>query len=325
MILSRVFRRHLDVILQVLDDSEGILFALVDAAGLVIACSSSFARAAGNIGLMSQMRFEDVVCGPDGGILDVIPAEPPTLPLPHLCRFQGKPELYKMGAFRVREGLFFIGERLGNSEDGAFRGLSSMTGELVNLSREMALKNKELADAYARIEEISRTDALTGLGNRRHFLERLDEALASASRHGQPVSLVMADLDYFKRVNDTYGHNVGDDVLREFANILKSGCRREDLPARYGGEEFIILLPQSDELAAMRFAERVRHEVETANLLPDGKVVTVSLGVCELGAESISQYEFMRRTDVALYAAKEGGRNCIVAYRGSGDEIKPVA
>jgi two-component system, cell cycle response regulator len=157
-------------------------------------------------------------------------------------------------------------------------------------------------------------DALTQVYNKRFFLEQLDSEFAFATRHGTALSLLMFDLDYFKRVNDTYGHLTGDYVLAEFARAIIPAIRQEDTFARYGGEEFVVL-SRNDALSAEAFGERLRKTIETHKFDHDGTLVrvTVSVGLASVPDPGInSASELIATADRALYAAKRTGRNCVV-------------
>ena len=157
-------------------------------------------------------------------------------------------------------------------------------------------------------QHISMTDLLTNLPNRRCFEERLEEIHALSERHGDVFCLIMADLDHFKTVNDTYGHGEGDVTLRKAAEVLASHCRHADIAARFGGEEFMLLLPKTDMREACLVAERICAAFREHIRLPDGSPVTVSLGVAEYRRGESAQ-DMVRRTDAALYRAKGGGRD----------------
>ena len=178
---------------------------------------------------------------------------------------------------------------------------------------------KALSDLSAKneiLEKLALTDPLTGLANRRAFLEALGAELSRVNRHDRPASLLFLDLDEFKRVNDTHGHGVGDEVLAGFSQVLNRGCRRGDLAARIGGEEFAVLLPATSRLAAALVAERIRRATESHSLGRSVKVpVTVSIGVAstEDSPEPFEPAELMGRADAALYRAKVGGRNRVAA------------
>jgi len=178
-------------------------------------------------------------------------------------------------------------------------------------SWELAELNQRLQRANVRLEELSITDELTGLFNRRHFIQRLDEEIVRSRRQKHPVSLIMADLDHFKRINDTMGHQVGDEALQYFAAWLKSGVRRMDLVGRYGGEEFVVLLVDCGPNRALKVADKLRREVARRSQVPPFDRLggfTVSMGVSTLGEEDGAQ-DLIGRADQALYKAKEGGRN----------------
>jgi diguanylate cyclase (GGDEF)-like protein len=153
------------------------------------------------------------------------------------------------------------------------------------------------------------TDPLTGVANRRRLDESLEAEVSRAQRYGEALSLIIADLDYFKQINDEYGHEVGDTVLKSFAHIMKSTVREVDVVARLGGDEFVILLPESGSAAAEALAERIRLSQSRAAVLPVRRAITVSLGTAELRAGE-SAAALLRRADRALYQAKEAGRNC---------------
>ncbi|WP_280552778.1 sensor domain-containing diguanylate cyclase [Halomonas sp. 25-S5] len=161
------------------------------------------------------------------------------------------------------------------------------------------------------LEQLAQHDPLTGAANRRHFFERAAEELARARRHGDALSLVMLDLDHFKRINDHWGHATGDRVLQAFAAGVRSLLRREDLFGRIGGEEFVVLLPATGLEGALPLAERLRRQTEGLDLEENGErvSVTTSAGVATLGAGDASTDALLQRADEALYAAKRAGRN----------------
>jgi diguanylate cyclase (GGDEF)-like protein/PAS domain S-box-containing protein len=158
---------------------------------------------------------------------------------------------------------------------------------------------------------IAATDALTGLANRRHFLDQTRLALARHQRHDIPTALLMLDLDWFKQVNDRYGHAVGDEVLQHFSNITEASLRRIDLLGRLGGEEFAVLLPDTDADGAFEFAERLRDLAasEPAHTQAGDIIVTVSIGVTTFAAHDQNIDVTLARADLALYRAKANGRN----------------
>lgn len=186
--------------------------------------------------------------------------------------------------------------------------------ELEKLNSELEDKNLQLTKAKHALEELAITDGLTGLHNRRYFTERIKEEFHRTLRKHFPISVILLDIDYFKKVNDTYGHKAGDDVLIHFGQILKRNMRKHDVVARYGGEEFIIGMIDLNGEAAYTIAERIRQDIATDDFLSEGKVlkITSSLGVgCypEICADSKDPDPLLKEVDKALYYAKNHGRN----------------
>lgn len=172
-------------------------------------------------------------------------------------------------------------------------------------------------------------DALTGLHNRRHLDSRAGAEMARARRHQTPFSVVIGDLDHFKRVNDRHGHNIGDVVLHRVAELMRQNLRAEDLAVRWGGEEFLLLLPGVDEAGAARAAEKIRRILAATPLDCDGHEihVTISLGVAEYAGEQAFR-DLVKRADEAMYQAKQAGRNrvCIAsAHPATGSETATPA
>lgn len=160
------------------------------------------------------------------------------------------------------------------------------------------------------------TDSLTKLFNRRHFMEQASVMISSANRHRFPMSIILCDIDQFKQVNDSHGHNVGDKVIVAFAHVLQNEAREEDVVARFGGEEFIVLLPQTDAQGAVILAERMRQAAENLVIPTDNVVLnfTVSFGVATFDS-SINIEENIKHADEALYLAKQVGRNKVKVYQ----------
>jgi diguanylate cyclase (GGDEF)-like protein len=157
----------------------------------------------------------------------------------------------------------------------------------------------------------ARTDPLTGLANRRGFSERFAQVISETDRYGGSAALVLLDVDFFKKVNDTYGHEAGDAVLVALGDVVAEGRRTVDLAARLGGEELALILPQTDVSSARDLAERLRKRIESLSVRTNsGEVrVTASFGVAEYSARSGEGDKVFERADQALYAAKRNGRN----------------
>ena len=132
--------------------------------------------------------------------------------------------------------------------------------------------------------------------------------MTMARRHRHPLSMISLDIDHFKAVNDTYGHDAGDRALKNVALIMRESCRNEDLPVRIGGEEFLVLAPNTVVDEAYTLAERLRHQISQANLADNNRRITASFGVTQM-IENDTYFQFMKRADLALYAATSGGRN----------------
>ena len=178
--------------------------------------------------------------------------------------------------------------------------------ELDLLRRELESKQKELLEANAQLQKLASTDGLTGLKNRRSLEEDLASNVALFTKSLQPLSLLLLDIDHFKKINDTYGHLTGDRVLQGLGLILKDESREGDIAARYGGEEFAFILPDTDQAGARKIAERIRLRVESAGWTD--QPVTISIGVATLIiGDTVSTLQ--SRADRALYSSKNHGRN----------------
>jgi len=167
--------------------------------------------------------------------------------------------------------------------------------------------------------ERSITDEMTMLFNKRYFLSRLESEFDKSKRFNQPLSFLIADVDHFKTVNDTYGHPAGDIVLKKIAEIMKASCRKYDIPARYGGEEFVVILPNTPVENAQKFAERLREKVEAEVFQINDKKLksTISLGISTYPQQGESTEDLINFADKALYEAKNSGRNKSIVYSAS--------
>jgi len=191
-------------------------------------------------------------------------------------------------------------------------------GELqarVRVGRRIAELHHELREKNCQMEELALSDSLTGLPNRRAIENRATQQISAAVRHKFPIWIVMADLDYFKKINDTYGHDTGDSVLRGFAEILKSNTRQSDICGRLGGEEFIAIITHVEEKDNILIAiERIRKQFESREFPgPHSSFhATASFGIAGFGGGApMTFHDLLTRADTALYSAKHSGRNCI--------------
>ena len=190
-------------------------------------------------------------------------------------------------------------------------------------SRDLYLKGRELEKALAEesrlkseLEQLALTDPLTSLNNRRSFDIAAHQQVHVAIRHRRPLSLLMLDIDFFKKVNDSYGHAAGDMVLVNIAQVFRHHVRSMDLPARLGGEEFCLLLPETKTNEARLLAERLRLAIAAEEFQANGQTfsVTISIGIAECLGEEDSLEKLLERSDQALYRAKHTGRNRSVVW-----------
>lgn len=207
--------------------------------------------------------------------------------------------VYAVFGFFIIELALFLGIRLA---------LSQLEQTVSERTQEIRVLNRQL-------EEIAHQDMLTGVYSRRYFMQRLRQELNRSQRSNQFITLLMVDVDHFKRVNDTWGHQTGDYVLAELGQLMMDSCRNYDVVGRYGGEEFCLLLPGVDAVTGLQMAEKLRERVEREILIPgsEGMHVTISIGVA-LYVEGQSAEEWINAADQALYKAKDSGRNrCLLA------------
>jgi diguanylate cyclase len=220
--------------------------------------------------------------------------------------------------------------QLGQSKLGE-NGIKTLIDQVVSATRAMESRSKtlefklqtsshevnELRDRLESVRRESLTDQLTGISNRKAFDMELQGSIASATETGEPLSLVMCDIDHFKSFNDTWGHQTGDQVLRLVANCLSENVKGRDTAARYGGEEFVVILPQTEIKGAVNLANQIRGKVESKKLVKKSTgdilgVITISAGVTQYQPNE-SLDDFIRRADACLYAAKRSGRNRVVS------------
>ena len=164
--------------------------------------------------------------------------------------------------------------------------------------------------------ELAVTDQLTGLHNRRYMTGQVDSLVKRATMGGEPVAALLIDIDFFKKINDTFGHDIGDEVLREFALRLASNVRAIDLPCRYGGDEFVVIMPDTQLADAVRIAERIRNNVAGSPFrVAQGQellTVTISVGVSATSGADDTPEALLKRADEGVYQAKASGRNAVV-------------
>lgn len=211
--------------------------------------------------------------------------------------------------------LIFFGEKLGvlaldSSSKNTFEHDDLQPLESVADICAAAIQN---ASYFDRMKQLAYVDGLTGIHNRRYFEMRIVEELERAGRFQGRMAVIMVDIDNFKRVNDEFGHLLGDEVLRLVANLLKQQLRKSDLLCRYGGEEFAIVVPETTGENAMRVAEKLRRQIETHHFPGVPRSVTISCGVADYPTQGITRDEVVAAADAALYTAKQAGRNRIAS------------
>ncbi len=194
--------------------------------------------------------------------------------------------------------------------------LSSLLSSHSKIKRELELYNKELSKVNKKLEYLSRKDSLTGLSNRRDIFEKIESEIERARRNSEPFSLILGDIDNFKKINDTYGHKCGDIVLKRISAIMQFVLRKYDIAARWGGEEFLILLPKTRLKEATIIAERLRENIIQNPAFCEQKEIyyTITLGVVEYTDSSLDIEDYIKMADIALYKGKNMGKNCVVAY-----------
>jgi len=220
----------------------------------------------------------------------------------------------------------------------SIRSITRPLNEAVNMARKVAEGNLDMTtyvrcrdeigeltsammtttDRMKSLHDSAMIDSLTGLYNRRYLYEYAEKVVAGVLRRRKAIGVVMCDLDYFKQVNDTYGHSTGDKVLREIADVIRKSVRESDIVIRFGGEEFLVVLPDIDDGESLSIAEKIRRNIEHLSIqIPDGVIrETMSLGTCEFPADSDTLWNCIQHADTALYRAKVAGRNrCIRIIR----------
>ncbi|MDF1528543.1 MAG: GGDEF domain-containing protein [Sedimenticola sp.] len=208
-----------------------------------------------------------------------------------------------------QEGLYYLVAEYNVEELGLLNtSVAALNDELMRMQRELVRTNHKLEEQRELFRMASITDVLTGLYNRRFFIESLTEEIERSDRYGKNLSLILCDIGHFKDVNDTYGHDQGDQVLRNFSELINESLRSFDIAARFGGEEFILLLPETTIEQAVITAERLRKQFEQQNITSPPTTITASFGVAEYIKEE-TEVEIIKRADLALYQAKNTGRN----------------
>lgn len=196
---------------------------------------------------------------------------------------------------------------------------NNMVHRLRQSRDELDKMNSTLKKRNKKLHELSVTDSLTGLHNHKHLMEKIASEVTRSERHNHPFAVLMIDIDYFKKYNDTYGHQAGDDVLRRMASIFMESIRSSDYAARYGGEEFMILLPETGMDEALQGAKRIRKQLARETFGDDKKKIpiTISMGVATYPEHGEDPETLVSKADAALYQAKKAGRDRVIRARGT--------
>ncbi|MBN1662762.1 MAG: GGDEF domain-containing protein [Deltaproteobacteria bacterium] len=308
--LSKIFLEHPEKIADYLLTSGRLAVILLDRQGTILDCNPFFLE---NIDLTEKPVGQSIDAFLSGGLpidkdLDRGDCRPIrlTLALHHSLERSLSGHVIEVGN---RYLIFAHNVRLTDHE--LFATLSKLTDELTDLTRQLNKKNRELESANITITKLMNTDPLTELTNRRKLKEMIDKEMSRARRHGRPLSALMTDIDHFKSINDTYGHDAGDRVLVQVANILRMMCRKEDITARFGGEEFVVILPETPVATAVECAERIRKSIQSTAYPGIDRQITASFGVTLFLADDTEE-SLIKRADTALYEAKQSGRNRVV-------------
>jgi diguanylate cyclase (GGDEF)-like protein len=222
--------------------------------------------------------------------------------------FKGNTSAHNCILLKRQDQLMIVAQDTVQPDLGTMADMGKINCEMATLTRELSEKKTALENAYAKISELISTDYLTGLASRKYIHESFVKAVSFAKRAEIPLTIIMADLDLFKQVNDNYGHLMGDKVLVAVAKLIRKSARNEDLAGRFGGEEFIMILVGTDIAGGQIFAERLRQKTEQLKVPGVPTKITMSLGLTEFLPDDTTDTA-IKRADEAMYLAKRSGRN----------------
>jgi len=298
-----------------LDPLLGVAVATLDRNGVLLAANAGFRRLLGNdptrttgarIGrCFIQPSFASLVQPPPHQANETYHG------LMTIGEFDGVTRTLLGRVWQTAEGLRVVAEFDVEELERISDALLDLNRDSMLSQRTLGVENEALKLREEAMVETSLTDALTGVGNRRKLDQAMAIEIARAVRTGQPLSVLMTDLDHFKQINDRHGHAIGDKVLAHFGALLRLQTRPTDVAARFGGEEFVVLMPHTNIEHAKAVAERIRITLAQEHLEPMTEPVTSSFGVAELTADETAE-SLLRRVDAALYQAKHTGRNKVV-------------
>ncbi|MFP4175671.1 MAG: GGDEF domain-containing protein [Planctomycetota bacterium] len=303
-------KTHPEVFQRILSESNQFAMAVTDTDGKIEKCNKVFEEIAG-AGEAEGAAVEDLLrtrsgeplrYPPDGGSWNV------------RVVFTGDSELgeeYLLHILNAGNEYIMWCSAVKAENDAKVTRMAEINEELTDLMRKLRKKNRALEKARDTIQHLATTDVLTGLPNRRRFQGEIERRLSEARRHDCALCLAMADLDNFKAVNDNFGHEAGDEVLKMFATLLQDSSREEDMVCRWGGEEFLLLLPHTNAEEARPMMERIRGSMEKKHCPQVDGPVTVSIGIAQFMKDETHD-DLVAAADKAMYRAKREGRNCVV-------------
>lgn len=274
--------------------------------------------------LVDVDRLDGLEFRENAGLASMVVKNKHYLPATGVLRDQTTPIYTKKIKLRDAESLLVLPLLCADEAVGTFtlasrrpRQFGKDVREMLGIIANQVGVSLQNAKMYKKMETMATTDGLTGLTNHRAFQERFGDLLARAARHGHAASIILTDVDHFKKVNDTYGHPVGDEVLRRVARVLGDNVRKIDIVARYGGEEFVIVLEATGLDGAVQIADRIRQDIARQTFESDqgSFSCTMSFGVAEFPADGDDREALIEHADCALYHAKESGRNRVVSWR----------
>ena len=306
--------------------SQECLIGRLDESGMVLEANAGLLHWLGDA---PQPRLTDALLASSGErweeVLALLDAPGRTMAV-RLDFGRGSPASasFRCLASRDDQGLWLFGERLFETIEPLMREVLAMQGDLARMNRGLTKRAADLERRRAAVEALARTDALTGIANRREADDRLRDLIAQAGSGAARPACVMIDLDHFKTINDTHGHPVGDTVLRESAHTFAACVRSTDLVARIGGEEFLVILPATQLLEASALADRLRIELN-AHVIPRlGRGLSASFGVARLRPNESAE-ALVERADAALLRAKRLGRDRIEIDYDTPESAEPSA
>lgn len=306
MNIEKIFKNHSDQIVSYFEHLSNVAIIVVDKDKKILDCNSGFTKILGlrekpiNFPLTNFLsKHSKEILLPDRAynMIKIV--------------FKGADNmeiLLKGSIFSIENLYLMIFEQYRLTYNELISKMSKLNDQIVDITRQLEKKNLQLSEALKTIKKITNTDPLTGILNRRAFHKILKREISFARRHSLPLSFVMIDIDHFKRINDTYGHEMGDRILKRFARIIIKSIRHEDIFARFGGEEFILLLPNTDINSAFSVCERIRQKIEKTKFKGIKERITASFGITEL-LQQDKELDVLKRADEALYEAKRKGRN----------------